>query len=69
VDDSPNAWPQNPNVWYFNKFMQITVSSLCYASTAFTTAIAVLFAAVSVFNHCLSVIAMTPYACVLSMLL
>jgi hypothetical protein len=25
VDDSPNAWPQNPNVWYFNKFMQITV--------------------------------------------
>jgi hypothetical protein len=40
VDDSPNAWPQNPNVWYFNKFMQITVSSLCYASTAFPTAVA-----------------------------
>jgi hypothetical protein len=32
VDDSPNAWPQNPNVWYFNKFMQITVGSLRYVS-------------------------------------
>jgi hypothetical protein len=51
VDDSPNAWPQNPNVWYFNKFMQITVSSLRYASNVYPTATAVLFAAVSVSNH------------------
>ena len=25
VDDTPNVWPQDSNLWYFNKFMQITV--------------------------------------------
>jgi hypothetical protein len=28
VDDTPNVWPQYPEVWYFNTFMQITVRLL-----------------------------------------
>eukprot|EP01032_Pedospumella_encystans_P017306 gene17306-19727_t len=31
VDDSPNVWPQDSNLWYFNKFMQITVSNVIFA--------------------------------------
>ena len=26
VDDAPNIWPQYPNLWYLNSFLQITVS-------------------------------------------
>jgi hypothetical protein len=34
-DWSPNddnvAWPENPNVWYANSFLQITASNIVFA--------------------------------------